>query len=62
MQRDGNGLKIRALATGTALDLATVTDPAARALLDRLDAANVDVVVKIGFDRLRHPQLLRRRH
>ena len=48
LQRDGNGLKIRALATGMALDTATVTDPAARALLDRLDAAGVDVVVKVA--------------
>jgi len=48
LQRDGNGLKIRALATGTALDTDTVTDPAARALLDRLDAAGVDVVVKVA--------------
>lgn len=48
LQRDGNGLNIRALATGAALDPATVTDPAARVLLDRLDAAGVDVVVKVA--------------
>lgn len=48
LQRDGNGLQIRALATGTALDLATVTEPNARSLLDRLDRAGVDVVVKVA--------------
>jgi len=48
LQRDGNGVHIRALATGTALDLSTVTDPAARGLLDRLDTAGVDVVVKVA--------------
>ncbi len=48
LQRDGNGLQIRALATGTALDQTTVTDPAARGLLDLLDTAGVDVVVKVA--------------
>ncbi len=48
LQRDGNGLSIRALATGTALNLATVTDPGARHLLDLLDDNGVDVVVKVA--------------
>ena len=48
LQRDGNGVSIRALATGTALDLATVTDPGARQLLDTLDQNGVDVVVKVA--------------
>ena len=48
LQRDGNGLQIRALATGTALDLTTVTDPGARQLLDLLDTHGVDIVVKVA--------------
>jgi len=48
LQRDGNGVSIRALATGTALDLASVTDPGARHLLDLLDQNGVDVVVKVA--------------
>ncbi len=48
LQRDGNGVSIRALATGTALDLASVTDPGARQLLDLLDRSGVDVVVKVA--------------
>ncbi len=48
LQRDGNGLSIRALATGTALDPATVADPGARQLLDLLDQNGVDVAVKVA--------------
>ncbi len=48
LQRDGNGVSIRALATGTALDLMSVTDPGARQLLGLLDASGVDVVVKVA--------------
>ena len=48
LQRDGNGLQIRALATGTALDPATITDPASKALLDRLEIAGVEVIVKVA--------------
>ena len=68
LQRDGNGVSIRALATGDALDLSTVDDTEARALLDKLDAAGIDVVVKVaatdfgipnlyavGIDREAHP-------
>ena len=32
LQRDGNGLKIRALATTDAIDLSTIDDPSAREL------------------------------
>ena len=48
LQRDGNGVSIRALATGTALDLASVTDPGARQLLELLNTSGVDVVVKVA--------------
>ena len=48
LQRDGNSVQYRALAGSTALDLATVTDPAARALLDRYDAAGIEIVVKVA--------------
>ncbi len=37
-----------ALATGAALDPATITDPVSRTLLDRLDAAGIDVIVKVA--------------
>lgn len=46
LQRDGNSVRYRALAGNTAVDLATITDLAARALLDRYDAAGVEIVVK----------------
>ena len=48
LQRDGNSVHYRALAGTTAVDLDTVTDPAARALLDRYDAAGIEVVIKIA--------------
>lgn len=48
LQRDGNSVRYRALARGTAVDPASVTDPAARALLDRYAAAGVDVVIKVA--------------
>jgi len=48
LQRDGNGVSIRALATGTALDLASVSNLGARGLLDMLDRNGVDVVVKVA--------------
>ena len=48
LQRDGNSVQYRALAGSTAVDLATVTDPACRALLDRYDAAGVEIVVKVA--------------
>jgi len=48
LQRDGNGLQIRALATGTALDPSTVTDPGAKQLFKLLDDSGVDVVAKVA--------------
>lgn len=48
LQRDGNGLSIRALATTTAIDLSTIDDPIARELLDKFEREGVDVVVKLA--------------
>ena len=48
LQRDGNGLSIRALATTNALDLSTIHDPIARELLDKFEREGVDVVVKLA--------------
>ncbi len=48
LQRDGNGVNYRALAGGTAIDLATVTDADTRLVLDRLDAAGVQMIVKLA--------------
>ena len=48
LQRDGNSVHYRALAGTAALDPATVTDPTARALLDRYDAAGIEVVIKVA--------------
>ncbi len=48
LQRDGNGLSIRALATTDAIDLSTIGDPVARELLDKFEREGVDVVVKLA--------------
>lgn len=48
LQRDGNGLSIRALATGDAIDLDTIHDPVARELLDKFEHMGMDVVVKLA--------------
>ncbi len=48
LQRDGNSVHYRALAGTTAIDLGTITDPAARALLDRYDAAGIEMIVKVA--------------
>ena len=48
LQRDGNSVHYRALAGPTAVDLRTISDPAARALLDRYDAAGIEIVVKVA--------------
>ena len=48
LQRDGNGLSIRALATKNAVDLSTIDDAVARELLDKFERAGVDVVVKLA--------------
>ncbi len=48
LQRDGNSVHYRALAGGLAVDPATVTDPVARELLARYDAAGIEVVIKVA--------------
>ena len=48
LQRDGNSVQYRALARATAIDLRTITDPAARALLDRYDRAGIEMCVKVA--------------
>ncbi len=48
LQRDGNSVHYRALAGTTAIDLGTITDPAARALLDRYDAAGIEIIIKVA--------------
>ncbi len=48
LQRDGNSVHYRAFAGSTAIDLRTITDPAARALLDRYDAAGIEIIVKVA--------------
>ena len=48
LQRDGNGLQIRALASPVALDQSTISDPVARRLLDHFDSQGVDVEIKVA--------------
>ncbi|WNV76507.1 YcaO-like family protein [Geodermatophilus sp. DSM 44513] len=48
LQRDGNATAFRAMDRGVVVDLAGLRDPDALALLDRLDAAGIDVVVKLA--------------
>ncbi|RKS80725.1 ribosomal protein S12 methylthiotransferase accessory factor [Motilibacter peucedani] len=52
LQRDGNGLRFRALDEGVVLDLgpddSAVSDPAARRGLQQLRAAGIDVVAKLA--------------
>lgn len=48
LQRDGNGVRFRALAGTTALELDDVRDPEARRLLARLDRAGVEVTIKLA--------------
>ncbi len=48
LQRDGNSVHYRALAGTTAIDPSTVNDPAARALLNRYDAAGIEVIIKVA--------------
>lgn len=48
LQRDGNSVHYRALAGMTAIDLDTITDPAACALLDRYDAAGIEIIIKVA--------------
>ncbi|WP_409332618.1 YcaO-like family protein [Trujillonella humicola] len=48
LQRDGNATAFRAMDRGIVLDLSGLRDPDALALLDRLDAAGIDVMVKLA--------------
>lgn len=52
LQRDGNGLRFRALDPGDVLDLGPgreqLTDPVSRAALEAFDAAGVEVTVKLA--------------
>jgi ribosomal protein S12 methylthiotransferase accessory factor len=48
LQRDGNATAFRAMDRGVVVDLDGLTDPDALALLDRLDAAGIDVAVKLA--------------
>ncbi len=48
LQRDGNATSFRAMDAGVVVDLDGLRDPDALALLDRLDAAGIDVVVKLA--------------
>ncbi len=48
LQRDGNATAFRAMDRGVVVDLDGLRDPDALALLDRLDAAGIDVVVKLA--------------
>lgn len=48
LQRDGNATTFRAMDRGVVVDLDGLRDPDARALLERLDAAGIDVMVKLA--------------
>jgi len=48
LQRDGNGLQIRALSSTTELDLSTVSDPEARRVLDAIEREGIEVRVKVA--------------
>jgi len=48
LQRDGNSVNFRALSRDTTVDLAGVSDPETRALLARLAAEGVEVLVKVA--------------
>lgn len=50
LQRDGNGLAIRALATDVVLDLGRVEDPATRELIERIRAAGIEPIAKVCSD------------
>ena len=52
LQRDGNATAFRAMDQGVVVDLDGLRDPDALALLDRLDAAGIDVVVKLASTEL----------
>lgn len=48
LQRDGNGTRFRAMDRGVVVDLDGLRDPDSVALLARLDAAGIDVTVKLA--------------
>lgn len=48
LQRDGNGLRYRALDDGAVLDLDALADPVAQEVLATLDDAGVEVLVKLA--------------
>ncbi len=48
LQRDGNAVSFRAMDQGVVIDTAGLIDPDALALLDQLDAAGIDVLVKLA--------------
>jgi YcaO-like protein with predicted kinase domain len=48
LQRDGNATAFRAMDRGIVLDLGGLRDPDALALLDRLDDAGIEVMVKLA--------------
>ncbi len=48
LQRDGNATSFRAMDRGAVVDLDGLTDPDSLALLARLDAAGIDVMVKLA--------------
>ncbi len=48
IQRDGNNVSFRALDQGVVVDLDDVADAATKELLERLDRAGVDVMVKLA--------------
>ena len=48
LQRDGNATAFRAMDRGAVVDLDGLTHPDSLALLERLDAAGIDVVVKLA--------------
>jgi len=50
LQRDGDTVSFRALDQGVVLDTESLADPALDALLARLDAAGIDVQVKVAAD------------
>jgi len=50
LQRDGNGLRFRALDAGVALDLASLADPLVTDLLQRFAHAGIEPLVKFASD------------
>ncbi len=50
LQRDGNSVQYRVMDRGIAVDLDDVQNPDTRALLAHLDAAGIEVIVKLAAD------------